>query len=40
MLKKQFKKGQIAGWIAVGLSTFITCVWAFWGIIENFHESW
>ena len=34
------KKRQIAGWIAVGLSTVITCFWAFWGIIENFHEGW
>jgi len=24
----------------VGLSTAITCFWAFWGIIENFHEGW
>ena len=40
MIKKQFKKRQIAGWVAVGLSTTITCVWAFWGIIENFHEGW
>jgi len=24
----------------VGLSTIITCFWAFWGIIENFHEGW
>jgi len=24
----------------VGLSTLITCLWAFWGIIENFHEGW
>jgi hypothetical protein len=24
----------------VGLSTVITCFWAFWGIIENFHEGW
>ena len=39
-MKKQFKKRQIAGWAAVGLSTAITCVWAFWGIIENFHEGW
>jgi hypothetical protein len=31
---------QIAGWVAVGLSTAITCVWAFWGIVENFHEGW
>lgn len=31
---------QVAGWIAVGLSTTITCIWAFWGIVENFHEGW
>lgn len=31
---------QILGWIAVGLSTIIACVWALWGIIENFHEGW
>ena len=37
---KQLDKRQIVGWIAVGLSTAITCVWAFWGIIENFHEGW
>ena len=30
----------MAGWIAVGLSTAITCFWAFWGIAENFHEGW
>lgn len=30
----------IAGWIAVGISTAVTCLWAFWGIIENFHEGW
>jgi hypothetical protein len=29
-----------AGWVAVALSTIITCFWAFWGIIENFHEGW
>jgi hypothetical protein len=33
-------KRQIVGWIAVGLSTAITCFWAFWGIIETFHEGW
>jgi len=37
---KQLGKRQIVGWIAVGLSTAITCLWAFWGIIENFHEGW
>jgi hypothetical protein len=30
----------VVGWIAVGISTLITCVWAFWGILENFHEGW
>jgi hypothetical protein len=28
------------GWFAVGLSTAISCFWALWGIIENFHEGW
>jgi hypothetical protein len=37
---KHLDKHQVAGWIAVGFSTIITCIWAFWGIIENFHESW
>jgi hypothetical protein len=37
---KRFDKRQIIGWIAVGLSTVITCIWAFWGIVENFHEGW
>jgi len=39
-MKDQVKKQKIMGWIAVGLSTLITCGWAFWGIIENFHEGW
>ncbi len=37
---KHLDKRQIAGWIAVSISTVITCFWAFWGIIENFHEGW
>ena len=37
---KQLDKRLIVGWIAVGISTVITCFWAFWGIIENFHEGW
>jgi hypothetical protein len=37
---KQPDKRQIIGWIAVAFSIVITCVWAFWGIIENFHEGW
>jgi len=34
------KRKAVSGWIAVGLSTAITCIWAFWGIVENFHEGW
>jgi hypothetical protein len=37
---KKLDKRQIVGWIAVGFSIVITCVWAFWGIIETFHEGW
>jgi hypothetical protein len=37
---KRSDRRQTIGWIAVGSSTVITCVWAFWGIIENFHEGW
>ena len=36
----QLSKHQVAGWLAVALSTLVTCLWAFWGIIENFHEGW
>jgi hypothetical protein len=37
---KQYKKRKVTGWIAVSLSIVITSLWAFWGIIENFHEGW
>jgi len=37
---KRLDRRQVAGWVAVGCSTVITCFWAFWGIIENFHEGW
>ena len=40
MTRKQIDKFRIMGWIAVAASTLITCMWAFWGIIENFHEGW
>ena len=36
----RLNRQQILGWSAVGLSTALTCLWAFWGIIENFHEGW
>ena len=31
---------QVLGWVSVGLSTLAASFWAFWGIIENFHEGW
>ena len=31
---------QYLGWTAVVVSTIISGFWAFWGIIENFHEGW
>ena len=37
---KRTDRRQIAGWIGVSVSTLITCIWAFWGILENFHEGW
>lgn len=37
---KHLDQCRIIGWMAVGLSTAVTCFWAFWGIIENFHEGW
>jgi hypothetical protein len=29
-----------AGWSAVALNLLVSCLWAFWGAIENFHEGW
>jgi hypothetical protein len=37
---RQLDRRKIVGWIAVSLSIAITCFWAFWGVIENFHEGW
>jgi len=34
------QRENLRGWIALGLSSLIVCFWAFWGIIENFHEGW
>ncbi len=34
------RRRRILGWTAVIISTFAACFWAFWGIIENFHEGW
>jgi hypothetical protein len=37
---KHLDRSQIVGWTAVAFSIVITCFWAFWGIVENFHEGW
>lgn len=34
------KQKRGLGWIAVSTSILISCIWAAWGIIENFHEGW
>jgi len=34
------RKGVILGWVAVGISTLISSLWAFWGAFESFHEGW
>jgi hypothetical protein len=39
-MRSQRNTTSIVGWLAVGISTIIACFWAFWGIIENFHEGW
>lgn len=37
---KQTLTRSVVGWLAVAVATGIACLWAFWGIIENFHEGW
>src|SRR5687767_2112759 len=39
-LRDRWTGRRLLGWLAVALSTSIASVWAFWGIIENFHEGW
>lgn len=34
------RQRNILGWVAVGLSTLAASFWAFWGILETFHEGW
>jgi hypothetical protein len=31
---------KITTWIAITITSSFSCFWAFWGIIENFHEGW
>ncbi len=33
-------KKNITGWIAISISAIFANLWAYWGIIENFHEGW
>src|SRR5678809_267682 len=39
-VKRRWMRRPLVGWLAVALSTSIASFWAFWGIIENFHEGW
>lgn len=34
------RRENLLGWVALGLGTLLACFWAFWGILENFHEGW
>jgi hypothetical protein len=34
------RKVVVLGWLAVGISTFLSSLWAFWGTYETFHEGW
>jgi hypothetical protein len=34
------RAARITGWSAVLVSVILAGLWAFWGIIENFHEGW
>ena len=36
----KFSFPNTIGWVAVTASALLTGFWAFWGIIENFHEGW
>jgi hypothetical protein len=30
----------VIGWSAVTLNLLVSCLWAFRGAVENFHEGW
>ena len=34
------RTSNIIGWMAVAVATLVTSFWAYWGILENFHEGW
>ena len=39
-MKAHTRRNRLLGWIAVSLTISMSSIWAFWGIIENFHEGW
>lgn len=39
-MRSQTRAPEVRGWIALGIGTAIAALWAFWGILENFHEGW
>lgn len=39
-LKTRLFNPKVLGWVAVGTSTAIASLWAWWGVSENFHEGW
>jgi hypothetical protein len=36
----EMERKQILGWAGAAAATAISCVWAYWGAVENFHERW
>lgn len=39
-IHKTMRAKIIFTWIAIAITCIFSCFWAFWGIIENFHEGW
>lgn len=36
----KFAAKNTINWLALTINALLTCIWAYWGIIENFHEGW
>lgn len=34
------RRRLVIGWSAVAFNLLVSCLWAFWGAVENFHEGW
>jgi hypothetical protein len=37
---EKVRKQKMFAWIAILIAAVFTNLWAFWGIVENFHEGW